>query len=864
MTQRPGNGGRGRRPGRLTIVVAAWLVLLSISHVVRRLDADPPAPGPDTQAITLAGGVRVVYRDLRPPGPDPAPVLLLLHGSPGRMQDFDGLVPVLRERYRLLIPDLPGFGKSERDLPDYSIRAGSVAVLELLDRLGVERAHVVGFSMGGGVALELWDRAPARVASLVLLSSIGVQELELLGGYRINHAIHGLQVAALTLVHEGVPHMGLLDGSFLDVAYARNFYDTDQRPLRGVLSRFEPPMLILHGERDVLVPLAAAREHHRLVPQSELVVLPGDHFMTFRRGERIARLVDGFVERVERGEAPDRAAASPERVREAARPFDPGGVPPFTGITLLVVIGLLAAATLVSEDLACVAAGLMVAGGRLGLFSAVLACFVGIFAGDMLLYLAGRWLGRPALRRAPLRWLIRPEQLELTSRWFDKRGPVIVLLTRFLPGTRLPVYFGAGVLHTRFWTFTFYFALAVALWTPALVGLSAVLGGRMLAWLEAADRWAPLALAAVALALLLLIQVVVPAFTHRGRRLLLSRWIRITRWEYWPPWVFYPPVVAYVLWLGLKHRSPLLFTAANPAIETGGVIGESKARILSGLGGAREWVARFRLLPLAAGDKRAELAESFLREAGLDYPVVLKPDAGQRGSGVAVVRSGEELRGYLERAGTDVLIQEYVPGVELGIFWYRLPGEPHGRILSVTDKRLPEVEGDGRRTLEELILDDRRTLGMARHYLTTNAARLSGIPAAGERVRLTELGTHCRGAVFLDGAEYATPALGEAVERISRGYPGFWFGRYDARAPSPQAFREGRAFKIVELNGVTSEATHIYDPRYGVRQAWRVLREQWRIAFEIGRRNRERGHPPATLRELLAALRRYRREARLR
>jgi hypothetical protein len=107
-------------------------------------------------------------------------------------------------------------------------------------------------------------------------------------------------------------------------------------------------------------------------------------------------------------------------------------------------------------------------------------------------------------------------------------------------------------------------------------------------------------------------------------------------------------------------------------------------------------------------------------------------------------------------------------------------------------------------------------------------------------VPLAELGTHCRGALFLDGAERITPALEEATEACSRGFPGFYFGRYDVRAESVEAFQAGR-FQILELNGLTSEATSIYDPRHGLLHAWTVLARQWAWAFAIGAENARRG-----------------------
>jgi hypothetical protein len=132
------------------------------------------------------------------------------------------------------------------------------------------------------------------------------------------------------------------------------------------------------------------------------------------------------------------------------------------------------------------------------------------------------------------------------------------------------------------------------------------------------------------------------------------------------------------------------------------------------------------------------------------------------------------------------------------------------------------------------------------------------VPAAGARVRLVELGTHCRGATFLDGARLATPALEEAIDALSRSFDGFWFGRYDIRAPSYAALVSGREFSVIELNGATAEATAIYDPSNGLLAAYRLLFRQWAILFEIARRHRERGVPTTRLADLWALLRRHR------
>jgi hypothetical protein len=208
------------------------------------------------------------------------------------------------------------------------------------------------------------------------------------------------------------------------------------------------------------------------------------------------------------------------------------------------------------------------------------------------------------------------------------------------------------------------------------------------------------------------------------------------------------------------------------------------------------------------------------------------------------------------------MVQEYVSGHEYGVFYTRLPEESRGRIFAITDKRLIAVTGDGKRTLEQLILADNRAVCMARFFLARHAERLDWVPPAGDEVPLTRLGTHARGALFLDGAHLATPALLNAVDQLGREYDGFCFGRYDLRAPSAEALASGGPFQVIELNGVSSEATSIYDPRHGLFHAWRTLCAQWRLAFEIGARNRVRGARPATVRELLRLLRRHRRATR--
>jgi pimeloyl-ACP methyl ester carboxylesterase len=238
-------------------------------------------------------GVRIAYFDSDPSSSKP--VLLLIHGSPGSSDVVRGLARLLQDDFRIIAPDLPGFGASEHDIPDYSFESHARYVLALLDKLGLKHVHAAGFSMGGGVILNLDRIAPQRLCSLEMISGLGVQEEELTGSYGVNHALHGLQLIAIYGAKHALPHFGLLDGEGLNVEYSRNFYDSDQRPLRSALQQYRGPMLVLHGEHDWNVPISAAREHHRLVPQSKLVVLDSNHFMIFLRPELVAGPLKEFL-----------------------------------------------------------------------------------------------------------------------------------------------------------------------------------------------------------------------------------------------------------------------------------------------------------------------------------------------------------------------------------------------------------------------------------------------------------------------------------------------------------------------------------------------------------------------------------------
>lgn len=488
----------------------------------------------------------------------------------------------------------------------------------------------------------------------------------------------------------------------------------------------------------------------------------------------------------------------------------------------------LAAGTLVSEDAATLTAAWLVSRGELSAPLAVAACGMGIWAGDLGLWLAGRLLARSehlhrwCVRRAPV---VAGRALTLAA---DE--PLALVASRFLPGTRLPLYLTAGAVGTRPLAFVLWTLAAVAVWTPLVV-----LG---------ASWWLAAGVAGLA--------VVRGLQTAPGRRLVSASLTQLDRWrrfEFWPTALVYAPLVPWLVWQALRHGGLRTLAAANPGFEDGGFVGESKAAILAVL--PAQWTVPFALVPAGAHEARLDVFDRAVAGAGWEYPLVLKPDVGQKGVGVRRVASRGEAAAYLGAEPGAVIVQPYHPGpYEAGIFYVRHPDEARGRIFSITDKRFPEVVGDGTSTLETLLRAHPRFRLQVPLFLQRHDG--GRVLADGERLALVTSGNHCQGAIFLDGRTLVTRALEARVDQIARAVPGFHIGRFDVRYANRGAFARGEDLAIVELNGVTSESTNIYDPAFGALAAWKTLAAQWRLVFEIGAANRARGAAGTDLRRLAA------------
>jgi membrane protein DedA with SNARE-associated domain len=508
-------------------------------------------------------------------------------------------------------------------------------------------------------------------------------------------------------------------------------------------------------------------------------------------------------------------------------------------------------ATFVQEDVPTVSAALLAAAGKLPWTTGFLGCFLGIWIGDLLLYLAARGWGRRALT---LKWVQRFVSAEAVTRsesWFAHQGVWLLITSRVIPGTRLPTYLAAGFLRLPFGRFALITGLAVSVWTLGLFGLARVFGTALA---EALQRWNRSAwwLLVAAMVVLGLLRFLPRWLSPEGRQRFRASLGRCRRWEFWPATLFYLPVAFRYLQLAVRHRGFTVPTMANPGITTGGLVGESKFGTLRELSRTGpEFTAEAWLLAAEPGDRRPALRRLVANHA-IVYPFVLKPDLGQRGLGVKLIRSEADTADYLRDCAVPLVVQRYVPGpFEVGIFYYRFPHEDRGRIFALTEKIFPVLTGDGVHSIEQLVWRDERARFVADRYLTRFASRRQEVLPTGATLRLVEAGNHAQGCIFRDGARLSSPELEAQIDAISRRLPGFFIGRYDVRFSSEDDLRAGRNFQILELNGASAEATSIYDARNSLRSAYRTLFRQWELVFAIGAANRALGAEPTPLPELL-------------
>ncbi|HVZ51744.1 MAG TPA: hypothetical protein VG986_07245 [Pseudolabrys sp.] len=529
------------------------------------------------------------------------------------------------------------------------------------------------------------------------------------------------------------------------------------------------------------------------------------------------------------------------------------------------------------EDLAIVLGGYIVVNDLMPVSLVALSIYGGMVASDFALYGIGA-----AARHVP--WLSRYAVDERVVRFGDtlKRNIFgLVALCRVVPGVVFVAFVACGWTRVSLARFSAASLIVSAFYLPLMLYLVITFGDALD---EHLGVWAwPLLLAAITGTNFVRKRVFAFGESEAngadaalplpqasfGMPHLAGADRKVAPAERIPPALFYLPLVLNWFWLGLRHRSLTLPSAANPTIFTGGMWGETKSSYFEALGAqARPWIADFVLVTRRAGlnspEAELESARGALEYAGLDFPLIAKPDIGWHGRGVRRIDKPTQLADYL--AGfpdkATLMLQRYVPHVgEAAVLYARMPGEARGRVLSLTLRYAPHVIGNGRATLRELIRADARAqwkqalhFGKDLSHRGIDPCALDRIPARGEVVRIALIGNQRAGALYRDGRRHITAALEARFDAIARSMSEFHYGRFDLRFERLDELMRGENFSIVEINGIGGEAIDCWDPRLSVGEVYRRLIEQQRLLFAIGARNRARGFRPTGTAAFIAAL----------
>jgi len=238
-----------------------------------------------------------------------------------------------------------------------------------------------------------------------------------------------------------------------------------------------------------------------------------------------------------------------------------------------------------------------------------------------------------------------------------------------------------------------------------------------------------------------------------------------------------------------------------------------------------------------------------MHEAGLTLPVIFKPDLGERGWMVRRIKNEQDIERYLEEIEIDFIMQELIDlPLEFGVYYVRFPSRQNGLVNSITGKEFLSVTGDGKKTLQELILEKDRAKIQWNTLRVIYADRLSEIIPAEQKIELVSIGNHCLGTTFLNFNHLINEKLNATFDAISKQINGFYFGRYDLRCASFQDLENGNV-KIMELNGCGAEPAHIYHPGSSIVKAIGVLITHWRNLYRVSKENHQRGVPYLSFKE---------------
>ncbi len=284
------------------------------------------------------------------------------------------------------------------------------------------------------------------------------------------------------------------------------------------------------------------------------------------------------------------------------------------------------------------------------------------------------------------------------------------------------------------------------------------------------------------------------------------------------------------------------------------MMGESKFSILSKI--PKQYIPKSILVDYTLPK---DILLKKLQEEELFFPLIFKPDLGERGWMVERIFNDKDVAQYLQKIKTDFIVQKLVDlPIELAVFYVRYPNDETGKVTSVTKKGMLTVTGNGISTLRELIFTNDRAKLQWQSLSTKFAVQLEKVVSKEETIELVSIGNHCLGTTFLDANDLINEKLNQVFDNISKQIDGFYFGRFDLRTASIKDLYQGN-IQIMELNGCGAEPAHIYQPGASILSAWKTLFKHWKTMHLISVQNHKNGVPYLGVKQGLEFFRNFKR-----
>jgi len=310
---------------------------------------------------------------------------------------------------------------------------------------------------------------------------------------------------------------------------------------------------------------------------------------------------------------------------------------------------------------------------------------------------------------------------------------------------------------------------------------------------------------------------------------------RLTQWEHWPTFMFYTPLVPFFIYKLIKAKSPVYFLATNPGILFSGSGSESKFKTLLMV----PEKCRPKSVLIVKELPRKIIIEN-LRKENISFPIIAKPDIGFRGYLVKKIDTIQELETYLSKIKTDIIVQEFITYKnEIGVFYHRIPGENKGKITSITIKKYLSITGNGINTLSELISSHERAFLYNDILKNIHKENMGIVIPNGEIKILSFIGNHSKGTQFLNGNHLINKDLENVIDVLNHQIKGWYYGRIDMKYKNWSNLLVGENFKVIEVNGIISEPTHIYDAtgEASYFDAIKTIKSHWEIIDKIALKN---------------------------